>query len=125
MKILINKSSRTLIIVVLILIYLLINVYKTRIHDNSAHIFFLDVGQGDAIFITTPSGKQILIDGGPDKSVLHELSDVIPFYDRSIDMIIATHSDSDHIGGLPDVLAHYDVAYIFDSSALSHSAVFD
>jgi len=70
-------------------------------------IAFLDVGQGDAIFVDAPSGNQILIDGGPGKSVLRELSKVMPFYDRSIDVVIASHADQDHVGGLPDVLKKY------------------
>jgi len=72
-------------------------------------VAFLDVGQGDAIYIQAPNGNQVLIDGGGSKAVLRRLSKVMPFYDRSIDVVIATHPDKDHIGGLPDVLARYDV----------------
>lgn len=77
---------------------------------------FLDVGQGDAIFIDAPSGRQMLIDGGPDASVLRELSRVMPWYDRSIDIVVATHPDLDHIGGLFDVLERYRVQTIVLSS---------
>jgi len=76
-------------------------------------VSFLDVGQGDAIFIDAPSGRQVLIDGGPDRSVLRELGEVMPWYDRSIDVVIATHPDADHITGLVDVLQRYRVQYIF------------
>lgn len=76
-------------------------------------VSFLDVGQGDAIFIDAPSGRQVLIDGGPDRSVLRELGRVMPWYDRSIDVVIATHPDADHITGLVDVLQRYRVQYIF------------
>ena len=72
-------------------------------------VAFLDVGQGDAIFIEAPNGNQMLIDGGRNRSVLRELSRVMPFYDRSIDVVLATHPDEDHIGGLPDVLKRFDV----------------
>src|SRR3989344_6838960 len=68
---------------------------------------FLDVGQGDSIFIDGPNGVQILIDGGKGNAVLRELSKVMPFYDRSIDVIIATHPDQDHIEGLLGVLNRY------------------
>src|SRR3989344_5668011 len=71
--------------------------------------YLLDVGQGDAIFIETPSGNQILIDGGPDKSVLRELGEVMPFYDRTIDLVILTHPHLDHAGGLVEVLKNYEV----------------
>lgn len=77
-------------------------------------ISFLDVGQGDAIFIDTPSGRQVLIDGGPNRAVLHELSKVMPWYDRSIDVVIATHPDADHVTGLVDVLQRYRVDYIME-----------
>lgn len=73
---------------------------------------FLDVGQGDAIFIETPNGTQVLLDGGPNKKVLRELSQVMSFYDRSIDMIITSHPDADHIGGIPEVLNRFEIKNI-------------
>ncbi len=79
-------------------------------------VSFLDVGQGDAIFIDAPSGRQVLIDGGKGSSVLRALSDVMPWYDRSIDVMIATHPDADHIGGLIDVLDRYEVGMAITSS---------
>lgn len=85
---------------------------------------FLDVGQGDAIFIEAPNGNQVLIDGGANKSVLRQLSKVMPFYDRSIDVVIATHPDKDHIGGLPDVLQKYQVGFLLDSGNASDNATY-
>ena len=87
-------------------------------------VAFLDVGQGDAIFIEAPNGSQVLIDGGPNKSVLRELGRMMPFYDRSIDVVIATHPDSDHIGGLPAVFKNFDVDVVFDPGVDSDSGVF-
>lgn len=73
-------------------------------------VSFLDIGQGDATFIESPSGVQVLVDGGRnDRAVLRELPKVMGFFDRNIDMVVATHPDSDHIGGLIDVLKRYDV----------------
>lgn len=77
--------------------------------DSEFTITFLNVGQGDAILIETPDGIQVLIDGGPDGSVLRELSRELGRFDRTIDMVVATHPDADHIGGLVDVLARYEV----------------
>jgi len=85
-------------------------------------VSFLNVGQGDAIFIDAPSGNQLLIDGGPGKSVLRELSKVMPFYDRSIDVVIATHADQDHVGGLPDVLRKYKVNLFMESGVPGESS---
>ncbi|MFN3188311.1 MAG: ComEC/Rec2 family competence protein [Candidatus Paceibacteria bacterium] len=75
-------------------------------------VHFLDVGQGDAIFIETPDRVQVLIDGGPDGSVIRELGEVMSPFDKTIDLVIATHNDKDHIGGLIDVLARYQVSAI-------------
>ncbi len=87
-------------------------------------VAFLDVGQGDAIFIETPNGRQMLIDGGPNRDVLAELSHVMPFYDRSIDVIINTHPDKDHIAGLPDVFRAYDVSLVLDPNVPSENATY-
>lgn len=83
--------------------------------NNKLTVAFLDVGQGDAIFIEAPNGNQVLIDGGPNGAVLRELSKVMPFYDRSINMVIMTHPDSDHVNGLVDVLRRYKVDAFVDS----------
>lgn len=86
-------------------------------------VSFLDVGQGDAIFIQTSDGVEVLIDGGPDSSVLRGLGNQMPFWDRSIDAIIATHPDKDHIGGLVDVLKRYGVGAILESG-VTHDTSF-
>lgn len=75
-------------------------------------VTFLNVGQGDAILIETPDGAQALIDGGPDGTVLRELARELSWGDRTLDFVIGTHPDKDHIGGLIDVLARYRVASI-------------
>lgn len=72
-------------------------------------VAFLDVGQGDSILITAPNGNQLLIDGGPDRQVLRSLGLVMPFFDRTIDLVIASHPDMDHIGGLPQVFENYEI----------------
>jgi len=74
-------------------------------------VAFLDIGQGDAIYIEAPNGTQVLIDGGPNKSILRELGKVMPFWDRSIDVVMMSHPDLDHIGGLPAVFERFSVEY--------------
>jgi competence protein ComEC len=80
---------------------------------RETEIIFLDVGQGDAILITQ-GNRQVLIDGGRDPVLLlSRVGRVIPFWDRSIDAVIATHPDSDHIGGLSGIFRAYRVAAVF------------
>ncbi|KKQ79907.1 MAG: putative hydrolases of metallo-beta-lactamase fold protein [Parcubacteria group bacterium GW2011_GWC2_38_7] len=73
---------------------------------------FLNVGQGDAIYIRTPDDVDVLIDGGPDNSILNELGAVMPFWDKEIDLMILTHPHSDHVNGLVEVLRRYKVKKI-------------
>ena len=87
-------------------------------------IAFLDVGQGDAIFVEAPNGNQILIDGGPNKSVLRELSKQTPFYDRSIDAVILTHPHLDHYAGFNEVLKKYKVSLEMDPGTKNKGAGF-
>jgi competence protein ComEC len=89
-----------------------------------AMVAFLDIGQGDAIFIESPTGQQMLVDGGPDPSVLAELSQVMPMFDRSIDVVVATHPDSDHIAGLLSVLETYEVDQVLTTGSTAETDVF-
>lgn len=82
----------------------------------------LNIGQGDSLYIEGPTGIQVLIDGGPDSSVLTQLPGVMPLLDRSLDAVVATHPDSDHIGGLVDVLARYSVGAFFEPGITKESA---
>jgi competence protein ComEC len=87
-------------------------------------VAFLAIGQGDSIFVESAAGTQLLIDGGPDRAVVRELGSRIPVYDRSIDLVLATHPDADHIGGLPDVLGTFDVGAIVENGGSSETATF-
>lgn len=78
-------------------------------------VSFLDVGQGDAIFVEAPNGNQILIDGGPNKAVIRELAKQMPFYDRSIDGVVLTHPHLDHYGGLIDAMDNFKINFEIDS----------
>ena len=83
--------------------------------DGKLHVTFLDVGQGDSIFIVTPGGRQVLVDGGPDpKRLLNLLGERIPFWDRSLDMVVLTHPHSDHAAGLAEALRRYDAALVLE-----------
>ena len=82
---------------------------------------FLDIGQGDAILIKTPSGQNILIDGGPDNSVIKRLSENLPWWERTIDLIILTHPHDDHVNGLNDALKRYRVEKILYTGVAHNS----
>jgi competence protein ComEC len=83
---------------------------------------FFDVGQGDAIFIETPSRHQILIDGGPGPLILEKLAQSLPFWDRTIDLIVLTHPEHDHLAGLIEVLKRYKVENILWTGVLRDTA---
>ncbi len=77
--------------------------------DGKLHIYFCDVGQGDAIYIRLPNSTDMLIDGGPDNSVLSCLSSHMPFFDRTIEIVVLTHPQKDHYQGLIQVFNRYHV----------------
>lgn len=91
--------------------------------DNNLHLIFCDVGQGDAILVSRES-QQILVDGGPNNKVLGCLSDNLPFWDRTIEMIVLTHPEADHLTGLISVLERYRVKQLISSSLVKDSPVF-
>lgn len=93
-------------------------------NSRDLKVIFIDVGQGDAILITQGS-CQILIDGGWDENlILEKLGKFIPFWDRQIEAVVATHPDKDHIGGLVGILKFYEVKAIVQTSAQSQSQVY-
>lgn len=76
----------------------------------------LNVGQGDAILVTTPHGHQVLVDGGPSGIVLaRELGATMPHWDRSIDVVFLTHPQQDHVGGLPELFQRFDIGTTYDT----------
>lgn len=79
--------------------------------DDKLHIVFCDVGQGDAAYIRAPNNQDMLIDGGPDDKVLTCLGKHMPFYDRTIDVVVLSHPQKDHLQGLLSVLQRYSVKY--------------
>ncbi|MBI5794234.1 MBL fold metallo-hydrolase [Candidatus Uhrbacteria bacterium] len=84
-------------------------------------IWTLDVGQGDALFIEFPTGEQMLIDGGPDDTVLTKLGSVMAPWDRTLDAVLVTHPDADHVTGTVAVLDRFDVATIYESGIGAHT----
>jgi competence protein ComEC len=107
-------STKWLILPLLVVAILVWSVALTT-PDYKLHISFLDVGQGDAILIQTPNGQDILIDGGPDPQKINlELSKKLPFWDRTIDLVVCTQPQADHVTGLVEVLQRYEVKQVLE-----------
>ncbi len=104
----VGKTVTIFLVIILGLLGLFLYQDKT-ISDGKLRVVFCDVGQGDGIYIRTPKGADIVIDGGPDNSILLCLSDNMPFWDRTIDLMILTHPDSDHYTGLIPIAKQYGV----------------
>ena len=86
--------------------------------DGRLHVVFADVGNGDSALIISPSGRQVLVDGGPEaQDATRLLGSGLPFWDRSLDVVVLTHGHADHISGLLDVLRRYDVGHIVEREA--------
>jgi competence protein ComEC len=93
-------------------------------NDGQLHVVFCDVGQGDAILLRTPANKYILIDGGPDRKVLDCLSKHMPFWQRTIDLVLLTHPHADHFFGMFYVLERYDITSFATEKLENKSASF-
>ncbi len=87
-------------------------------------VSFLDVGQGDSILIEARNGNQVLFDSGPNRKVLSELSKELPFFDRSIDILVATHPDTDHIGGFPEIVKRYKTRLFVEPGIGSETSLY-
>lgn len=119
-----NKYWVLLFALMLLTIFVWVFVIENT-NSGELSVSFLNIGQGDAIFIETPHKNQILIDGGPPNGkVLRELRKQMPFYDRFIDVVIATHPDIDHIGGLVGVLSRFNIGVVLDSGLPSKTSAY-
>ena len=86
--------------------------------QGDLYVYFFDVGQGDSALIRTPTHQNILIDGGPDNTLITKLGQTLPFYDRQIDLMVLTHPHDDHLFGLVEVLKRYKVKQVLSTGVL-------
>ena len=123
-----QENSRKYGLLVFVFLLIVVNVFLFRLDWQNSHrvltFAMLDVGQGDALFIETPSGTQVMLDAGPARKVLGPLQKIMSPFDKSIDAIIITNPDADHIGGLVDILKNYKVGEIFESGTLTDSKIY-
>jgi competence protein ComEC len=119
-----RKVIYTTLFLLLALAFILAGIIFYAKNNDNLKIIFFDVGQGDAALISQGQ-NQILVDGGKNgKLVLEKLGQYVPFWDRSIEMVAATHPDQDHIGGLIDVLKNYNAGAVLETRAGSDSQTF-
>jgi len=120
-----KKEIKNFPFLILIILFFL-NLFAWKIlfdfQRSYLKVIFFDVGEGDAIFIETTQGHQILIDGGPDLKILEKLAKEMPFYDRTIDLIILTHPERDHLIGLNEVLKRYKIENILWTGVVRKTA---
>ncbi len=98
--------------------------YRALYISSNLEIVFLDVGQGDAILITTPHGRQVVVDTGAKNNLGVKLAPYMSVSDRSIDMVVMTHPDLDHVGGMISLLDRYDIDVIMHSGLLAGAPIY-
>ena len=119
-----NRKQIYIFLVSLLALAIILGVIATHGNSEKLSVVFLNVGQGDSILISKGS-QQVLIDGGKDgKLLLEKLGKYIPFWDREIEVVIETHPDQDHIGGLIDVLKRYKTQAVVKTNVKSESQTF-
>lgn len=101
------KKYFVFILTILCMLVGLIQYQRSFTEGDTLAVAFLDVGQGDSIYIRAPNSNDVLIDGGPDDAVIRKLHEIMPPFDRDIDLVIATHPDKDHIAGLSFVFDEF------------------
>ena len=91
--------------------------------EGMLKVVFADVGQGDMTIITTPSGRTIVVDGGPDpERAVQALDAQMPFWKRTLSLVVLSHPHSDHVSGLSEILRRYDVERILEFRSKYESA---
>ena len=86
-----------------------ITIYRTVLAPQIPTVTVFDVGKGDAALVRSPRGRMLLIDTGPDASILRALGNTLPMWQRQIDAVILTGAKAASVGGLSDVRDQYRV----------------
>ena len=113
-----KKKINILAVLFMMTVIVWVFVFVDAKQNNILEVDFYDVGQGDGIFIETPDGKQILVDGGPSNMILEKLGKEMSFYDRYIDLVVLTHPEYDHINGLIEVIKRHDIGAIITTGVV-------
>lgn len=121
-----NFKKKGLFILTLVLVFATTFVFYLDWQDSHRKLTFamLDIGQGDALFIESPTGTQIFFDGGPERKILNTIGKVMPPFDKSIDALVVTNPDADHMGGFLDILKNYKVGQVYESGTTNDSVTY-
>jgi len=118
-----TKSVKWVLVPLIIITILIGAAVAVAPEGGKLSVSFLDVGQGDAILISTPSGQHILVDGGPStEKICLELGEALPFWERTIDLVVLTHAHDDHVTGLVEVLRRYQVKQVLYPEGIDYTA---
>ncbi len=121
-----SRLSPRWVVPPLLVIAFLTSLTAATMPDDNLHVSFLDVGEGDAILIQTPARQDILVDGGPSpQAITLALSQKMPFWDRTIDLLVLTHPHTDHITGLVEVLQRYKVERVVHPGLEHEPLIYD
>lgn len=121
----IPRTSRKWIILSLVAAAIMVWLFTVTKPDNNLQVSFLDVGQGDAILIQR-GNQQVLIDGGPSPQAIGlGLGEKMPFWDRTIELVVLTHPSADHVTGLVEVLNRYNVKQVLYPDLAYASGIYD
>src|SRR3989344_5760897 len=119
-----DQRHKILLTFALILAALGLLVIVQTANLGKLRLVFCDVGQGDGMLLITPSGKDIVVDGGPGTKIVDCLGQKMPFWDRTIEMVVLTHPQKDHLEGLLSVLSRYKVKMIATTGVENETELF-
>ena len=121
----VSKLPKKWVIPPLLVVAILASLAAATMPDDNLHVSILDVGQGDAILIQK-GNQQVLVDGGPNpQAIILELGKQMPFWDRTIELMILTHPSADHVTGLVEVLNRYRVKQALHPNLDFESNIYD
>lgn len=122
-----KKAHRRLVVILGVCALMVLGIWwyvLYRADTKLLTIAFLDVGQGDAIYVRAPGGGDMLIDGGPDRGTLRALAKVMPFYDRTVSVLTVSNPDKDHIAGFVPILERFRVGAVVEPGTVGASGVY-
>ena len=123
-----DTSQKNYALLFFLLILVVLNIYLLHLDLKSRKtgltFAMLDIGQGDALFIESPTGTQVLFDAGPAKKILGPLRKVMSPFDRTIDAVVITNPDADHIGGFSEIFKNYTIGLVLEPGTINDSKVY-